>query len=101
MSIVEEIDGRRIAKDVETRAKALQVLDRSRSNALSLWLGVIGMLAMGVFLGVLGQHDALLIGIIAGVGYGFGIVLFGEVVWLRRRLEAVITLLRLGQHPPE
>lgn len=101
MSIVEEIDGRRIAKDVEARAKALEVLDRPRNNELSLWLGVIGMLAMGVFLGVLAQHDALLIGSLAGVGYGFGTALFGEVVQLRRRLNAVITLLRLGQRPPE
>ena len=101
MSIVEEIDGRRIAKDVETRAKALQVLDRPRNNALSLWLGFIGMFAVGVFLGVLGQHDALLIGIIAGAGYALGVVAFFEVTVLRRRFDAAITLLRLGQHPPE
>ena len=32
MSIAEEIDGRRIAKDVETRAKALRTVERTRSR---------------------------------------------------------------------
>ncbi|MDE2176987.1 MAG: hypothetical protein KGJ50_01630 [Xanthomonadaceae bacterium] len=98
MSIVEEIDGRRIAKDVEARAKALEVLDRPR-NALSLWWSLIPIIAIGLGLGVFGQHDALLIKIIAGTGYAFGIVLLGEVVQLRRRLDAVITLLRQGPDP--
>ena len=101
MSIVEEIDGRRIARDVEARAKALRTLDRTRTNR---WTWRIGAATNVVFFAAMGaavRKDSWWIGIIAGAGYALGIAAFFEVTVLRRRLDAAITLLRPGQHPPE
>ncbi|MHB8385265.1 hypothetical protein [Metallibacterium sp.] len=102
MSIVEEIEGRRIAKDVEARAKALGVLNRSKSK-MPQWLNLVFIIASGVGLGALGALGAagiLGIGIVAGLGYFFGLTSFFEVMRLRRRLDAMTTLLRLSQCLP-
>lgn len=107
MNIVEEIEGRRIAKDVEARAKALGVLNRSKSK-MPQWLNLAFIIASGVGLGTLGAaialgpypYGILFIGIVASLGYFFGVTLFYEVIWLRRRLDAMTTLLRLSQCLP-
>jgi hypothetical protein len=39
------------------------------------------------------------VGITAGAGYALGVVAFFEVTVLRRRLDAVTTLLRQGPDP--
>ncbi len=39
MSIVAEIDGRHIAKDVEARARALRTLERTQINPWTWWIG--------------------------------------------------------------
>ena len=101
MSVVEEIDGRRIARDVEARAKALRTLDRTRTNRWTWRIGVAASVLLFAAMGAAARKDSWWVGITAGVGYALGLVAFFEVFTLRRRLEAVITLLRLGQHPPE
>ena len=101
MSIVEEIDGRRIAKDVEARAKALRTLDRTQINRWTWWIGAAMNILLFAGVGAAARKDTWWVGITAGVGYALGLVAFFEVMVLRRRLEAVITLLRPGQHPPE
>ena len=101
MSVVEEIDGRRIAKDVEARATALRTLDRTQINRWTWRIGVAASLLLFAAMGAVVRKDPWWIGITAGMGYALGVVLLFEVITLRRRLNAVITLLRLGQHPPE
>ena len=101
MSIVEEIDGRRIAKDVETRAKALRTIERTQTNRWTWGIAAAANLLFFAAMGAAVRKNSWLIGIIAGMGYVLSVMAFFEVILLRRRLEAVITLLRLGQHPPE
>jgi hypothetical protein len=101
MSVVEEIDGRRIAKDVEARARALRTLDRTRTNRWTWRIGAATNVVFFAAMGAAARKDSWWVGIIAGAGYALGVVAFFEVTVLRRRLEAVITLLRQGQHPPE
>ena len=99
MSIVEEIDGRRIARDVETRAKALRTLERTQINRWTWWIGAAVNTVLFAGMGAAARTDTWWIGITAGVGYALGLVAFFEVTVLRRRLDAAITLLRQGQDP--
>jgi len=99
MSIVEEIDGRRIAKDVEARARALRTLDRTQLNRWTWWIAAAVNILFFAAMGAAARKDTWWVGITAGVGYAFGLVLFFEVMSLRRRLNAVITLLRQGPDP--
>ena len=99
MSIVEEIDGRRIAKDVEARAKALRTLERTQSHRWTSWIAAVANLLFFAALGAAARKDTWWVGIIAGAGYALGIMAFFEVMTLRRRLDAVIALLRQGPDP--
>lgn len=96
MSIVEEIDGRRIAKDVEACAGALRTLERTQLNRWTGWIGAAMSLLFFAGVGAATRTDTWWVGITAGVGYASGLVAFFEVMTLRRRLDAVITLLRQG-----
>ena len=99
MSIAEEIDGRRIAKDVETRAKALRTLERTQTNRWTWWVAAAANTVFFAAIGAAARKDSWWIGTIAGAGYALGVVAFFEVASLRRRLDAAITLLRQGQDP--
>lgn len=99
MSIVEEIDGRRIARDVETRAKALRTLERTQTSRWAWWIAAAANTVFFAAMGAAARTDTWWVGITAGVGYAFGVVAFFEVTVLRRRLDAAITLLRQGQDP--
>ena len=99
MSIVEEIDGRRIAKDVETRAKALRTLERTQTNRWAWWIAAAANIVFFTAAGAAARTDTWWIGIIAGAGYALGVVAFFEVTVLRRRLDAAITLLRQRPDP--
>ena len=97
MGIVEEIDGRRIAKDVEARAGALRTLERTQSSRWTWWIAAAANLLFFAAVGAAERQDIWWVGITAGAGYALGVVAFFEVASLRRRLDAVITLLRQGQ----
>lgn len=99
MSIVEEIDGRRIAKDVETRAKALRTLERTQTNRWAWWIAAAANIVFFAAVGAALRKDIWWIGITVGVGYALGVIAFFEVAVLRRRLDAAITLLRQGPDP--
>ena len=99
MSIVEEIDGRRIAKDVETRAKALRTLERTQTNRWTWWIAMAANTVFFAAMGAVARKNTWWVGITAGVGYVLGVVAFFEVTVLRRRLDAAITLLRQGPDP--
>ena len=99
MSIVEEIDGRRIARDVETRARALRTLERTQTSRWTWWIAAAANLLFFAVVGAAARQDIWWVGITAGAGYALGVAAFFEVTVLRRRLDAAITLLRQGQDP--
>ncbi len=99
MSIAEEIDGRRIAKDVETRAKALRTLERTQTNRWTWWVAAAANVVFFAAMGAASRKDIWWIGITVGVGYALGVLALFEVTVLRRRLDAAITLLHQGPDP--
>ena len=99
MSIAEEIDGRRIARDVETRAKALRTLERTQTNRCTWLVAAAANVVFFAAMGAASRKDIWWIGITVGVGYALGVLALFEVTVLRRRLDAAITLLHQGPDP--
>jgi hypothetical protein len=102
MTYSDQITGERIAKDVAPRSEALRVLTQPTSS-FSRW-HLLGNLVAGVAIGssssrFAGPSGPVIVGVVSGVGFFLGIAACNECLSLRRRLDAVVALLRTDAHP--
>ena len=91
-----QIDGERIARAVTVRSQALDELSSAKGTAFS-WK-YVGLLVVGGvwgwFVSTQTTHGPVLVGIAAGIAAFLAPVAFVECIKLRRRLEAVIALMK-------
>ncbi|MCV2369839.1 hypothetical protein [Roseateles oligotrophus] len=96
MNIATQVEGERIAKDVADHASALEVvLKRPKFFSMwNYWLSLLFGAAWGVFMvSYAGPYTQLILGAASGIALVLAIAVFKECLSLRRRLDAVITLL--------
>ena len=99
MNVATQIVGERLAKEVEAKARAVEVVSQ-REHSFTSWQSV-GWLVLGGAWGFLisksGYVGTELIGATTGAAFFLAAGAFKECIALRRRLEAVIVLLRQDQ----
>ena len=94
-----QIDGERIAKAVAVRSQALdEFLNEKRTVFSWKYIGLIGLGGVwGWFVTTQTTSGPVLVGIAAGIAFFIAPAAFVECIKLRRRLEAVIALMK-GQN---
>ena len=92
MSIAEQLEGQRIAKEVVAQDQARELL---RSRSKTQWWGIFLIIAIGGVIGAANSaiENHLLVGILAGIGAYAGTLAYIETLNLRRRLDALQVLL--------
>lgn len=96
MNASTQMDGETIAKAVVARSKALDTLFNEKQGVFSwqyVGLTVLGG-AWGWVVFLAGQKATLLVSIAAGSGFFLAAAAFLECVRLKRRLDAVLVLVR-------
>ena len=97
MNVATQIDGERIAKDVIAEAEAQEVLGKRPRlfTQWNYWFAIIFSSAWGSFIATYTGHNAqLFLGVIAGIALLVGLAALQECLSLRRRLDAVLVLVR-------
>lgn len=92
MSIAEQLEGQRIAKEVVAQDQARELLG---SRSKTRWWGIFLIIAIGGVIGAANSaiENHLLVGILAGIGAYTGTLAYIETLNLRRRLDALQVLL--------
>jgi hypothetical protein len=95
-----QIDGMRIAKDIASQSAALELLNE-RQRPLNQWFYAL-CIAFGAGLGWLvssspqGAHAQMTVAVTSGVAFFLAICAFQECIRLRRRVEAMLVLVKRG-----
>jgi 4-amino-4-deoxy-L-arabinose transferase-like glycosyltransferase len=103
MNAATKLDGERIAKDVLAQAATLAVLAKRRRllSNWNCWIPVTIGIAWGDFIATYsGPYTQWILGAASGIAVSLAVTAFDECISLRRRLDAVIVLLRIDKDSP-